>query len=229
MLVEYLKNIPMFKHLKDAQLEKVASRCRKTLYKKGATVFYKTDTTTDLYIVLSGRLKAVLIDEDGDEIVLAHFGKGTFFGELSLLDGKGRSATIVADESSELAVLGRDAFLMILAEDSKIAIELISTLVERLRKADEMIESLAFLEVSERLIKIFLDSAGEDDPQCKGYGRCTKFTHKELASLVGASREAVSKGMKMLISKGLVRDTGDSILIARDALRLIKDSARTFK
>ncbi|MBM4136598.1 MAG: cyclic nucleotide-binding domain-containing protein, partial [Nitrospira sp.] len=60
MLVEYLKNIPIFKHLREAELQEIASRCKNAFYKKGDVVFYKTDLSTDLYIVISGRLKAVL-------------------------------------------------------------------------------------------------------------------------------------------------------------------------
>lgn len=114
MLVEYLKNIPLFNHLKDSQLKEIAARCKNAQYKKGEVIFHKTDLSTDLYIVNSGKLKAVLADDDGDEIVVAQFEKGAFFGELSLLDGKGRSATIVADKDSELAVLKKDVFLDLL-------------------------------------------------------------------------------------------------------------------
>jgi signal-transduction protein with cAMP-binding, CBS, and nucleotidyltransferase domain len=63
MLVEYLKNIPLFNHLKDAQLKEIAARCKNAQYKKGDTIFHKTDPSTDLYIVNSGKLKAVLLDE----------------------------------------------------------------------------------------------------------------------------------------------------------------------
>ena len=100
--------------------------------------------------------------------VLAHFEKGDFFGELSLLDGKGRSATIVADSDVELSVLKQELFLDLLYREPKIAVELMATLVERLRKADEMIESLAFLEVGERLVRALLDEAQHDVAGHKG-------------------------------------------------------------
>ncbi len=220
MLIEYIKNIPIFKHLKEAQLKEIASRCKSAFYKKGDAVFYKTDLSTDLYIVVSGRLKAVLIDEQGSEIVLAYFESGNFFGEFSLLDGKGRSATIVADEDSELAVLKRNIFLDLLLEDSKIAVELMITLVERLRNSDAMIESLAFLEVSDRLIKTLLNAAEvEGKIGGKDYLKSKRLTHKELASRIGASREAVSKCMKVLVSKGVIKEHDDYILIARDAVK----------
>jgi len=161
MLAEYIKNIPLFKQLKDSQIRELAARCKSARFKKGEVIFHKTDLSTDLYIVNSGKLKAVLIDEEGDEMVIAQFTKGDFFGELSLLDGKGRSATIIADRDTELSILQKDVFLDVLYKNPRMSVELMATLVERLRKADEMIESLAFLEVSERLINALLETAAE--------------------------------------------------------------------
>ncbi len=204
MLVEYIRNIPLFKHLKDSQLKEIASRCRDASVKKGDVVFYKTTPSTDLYIVLSGRLKATLADEEGDEIMLSSFKAGDFFGELSLIDGRGRSATIAAEEDSDLAVLKRDLFLDLLIKDSKMAVELMATLVSRLRKADGMIESLAFLEVSERLAKTLRDMASAEGKELDGRLKIKKLTHKELAGIIGASREAVTKCMKLLASKGII-------------------------
>src|SRR5271169_7007738 len=127
MLVNYLKNIPLFNHLKDSQLKEIAARCKNAQYKKGDVVFHKTDLSTDLYIVNSGKLKALLVDEEGDEIVLAQFEKGAFFGELSLLDGKGRSATIVVENDAELSILNKDMFFDILYKDPRITVELMAT------------------------------------------------------------------------------------------------------
>jgi CRP-like cAMP-binding protein len=227
MLVDYLKNIPLFKHLKDAQLKEIAERCKSVTYKKGEVVFHKTDLGTDLYIVNSGRVKAVLADDKGDEIVIAQFEKGAFFGELSLLDGKGRSATIVADKDSELAILKKDVFFELLYKNPKIAVELMATLVERLRKADDMIESLAFLEVGERLVRTLLDAATAEGVSDKGFLKVGKLTHKELAARIGSSREAVSKCMKVLSTKGIIKEAEGQILIAHNALDRLKDSERT--
>lgn len=222
MLVQYLKQIPLFAHLKDAQLKEVASRCTKVQFKKGAIVFHKTDMSTDLYIVNAGSLKAVLTDDEGDEMVLANFEKGAFFGELSLLDGKGRSATIVADKDSELSVLTKDVFFDLITNDPRIAIALMTTLVERLRKADEMIESLAFQEVGERLVRALMDSASKNQKPTNGFLTCDRSTHKELAARIGSSREAVSKCMKVLVTKGIVKETEGSLHIAVNALELLR-------
>jgi len=226
MLIEYLKNIPLFNELKDSQLKEIAARCKNALYKKGDVIFHKTDLSTDLYIVHAGKLKAVLSDEEGDEIVVALFERGAFFGELSLLDGKGRSATIVADMDSELSVLNKDVFLDLLYKNPSMSVELMTTLVERLRKADEMIESLAFLEVGERLIRTLLDAAGESADRT-GFLKTGKLTHKELAARIGSSREAVSKCLKVLSLKGIVKESDQSILIAQNALERLKKANKT--
>jgi CRP-like cAMP-binding protein len=181
--------------------------------------------STDLYIVNRGRLKAVLMDDEGDEIVLARFEEGAFFGELSLIDGKGRSATIVADLDSELSVLSRDTFFQLITKDPRIAVGLMTTLVERLRKADEMIESLAFQEVGERLVRTLVDGAKRDDKTARGYLRREKLTHRELAARIGSSREAVSKCMKVLFVNGIVKESEGSFLIAENALELLKNRA----
>jgi len=222
MLINYLKQIPLFAHLKDTQLKAIAAHCRKVLFKKGSVIFHMKDMSTDLYIVDAGILKAMLSDDEGDEIVLARFEKGAFFGELSLLDGKGRSATIVADSDSELSVLSQADFLGLLNKDPIIAIALMTTLVERLRKADEKIESLAFQEVSERLIRALLDGAKHDDSVGKGFLKRGKLTHKELSGMIGSSREAVSKCMKLLASSGIVKESDGNLLIAENALDLLK-------
>jgi CRP-like cAMP-binding protein len=222
MLIKYLKEIPLFAHLKDVQLKEIASCCRKVHFRKGEVIFHKTDMSTDLYIVDSGTLKAVLSDDDGDEMVLARFEPGAFFGELSLLDGQGRSATIVADADAELSVLSQPVFLELVNKDPRIAIALMTTLVERLRKADEKIESLAFQEVGERLIRALLDGAIREDRDPKGFLAGARRTHKELAGSIGSSREAVSKCMKRLVSAGIVREAEGRMLVAENALEQIK-------
>ncbi|MDP2167904.1 MAG: Crp/Fnr family transcriptional regulator [Thermodesulfovibrionales bacterium] len=213
MLVEYLRNVPIFSHLKESRIREMASMCKSVFFKKGEIVFHTTDISTDLYVVVAGRLKAVLIDDAGAEIVLSHFKEGDFFGELSLIDGRGRSATIVADEDSELAFLRRDVFLDLLLKDSKIAVEMMITLVSRMRKADELIESLAFLEVSERLMNTLLDIAKIEGHDHEGGRRIGKLTHKELAGRIGSSREAVSKCMKIFVSKGIIKEAGDYFIL----------------
>jgi len=177
--------------------------------------------------VSSGKLKAALADEDGDEMVLALFEKGAFFGELSLLDGKGRSATIVSDTDAELAILKKDVFLDLLYKNPRNAVELMSILVDRLRKADEMIESLAFLEVGERPVRTLLEAAADDTTSTTGFRMTGKLTQKELAARIGSSPEAISKCLMVLSGKGIVKESEGTILIAHNALERLRHHERT--
>lgn len=214
-----LKKVSLFGNLNEQTVRQIASNCRKEVFDKGAAIFYQTDPSSNLYIVLSGKVNAILLDENGSEVVLAEFRKGEFFGELSLFDGKGRSATLVATERSELAVLKRDAFKALLISSPAIAIDLIVELALRLRKSNELIESLVFLDVRARLLKALWRISESDGEKSGSHVKIMKKTHHELASLVGASREAVTKCMKYLIENGVIKEEEGHILLSEEAQR----------
>jgi CRP-like cAMP-binding protein len=162
-------------------------------------------------------VQASLQNEEGQELVLTHFKEGDFFGEFSLLDGKPRSATMTAKEDSTLSVLKRAKFLDTLKKEPVIAIDMLSALVDRLRKADEMIESLAFLDVRERVVKILIQMAeSEGQVEDNRIYKVKKVTHKELAARTGASREAITKVMKVLIFNKVIKDDGEHFHIIPD-------------
>lgn len=218
LIERLLKELPIFKSLSDNYLSRIAKDFIVFQVKKGETVFYQSDSSTDLYIVLDGAVRASLLNQEGQELVLATFDKDDFFGEMSLLDGKPRSATMIAVEDSALGMLKRERFLSAVKNDPMIAIDLLSALVQRLRMADDMIESLAFLDVSQRLMKLLLQIAkteGEKDKE--GFSKIKKLTHRELAARTGASREAISKVMKMFAFRNIVREKGDCLLISSAA------------
>lgn len=218
LIERLLKGLPVFKSLSDNYLSRLARDFIVFQIKKDETVFYQSDSSTDLYIVLEGAVRASLLNQEGQELVLAAFDKGDFFGEMSLLDGNPRSATMIAMEDSVLGMLKREKFLSVVKNDPMIAIDLLSALVQRLRMADSMIESLAFLDVNQRLVKLFLSiAAAEGEKDKSGFFRIRKLTHKELAARTGASREAISKVIKVLAFRDVVREEGDCLLISPDA------------
>lgn len=218
LIERFLKEIPVFKSLPDNYLSRFAKDFIVFQVKKGETVFYQSDSSADLYIVLEGAVRASLLNQEGHELVLAAFDKGEFFGEMSLLDGKPRSATMIAAEDSTLGMLKRERFLSAVKNDPMIAIDLLSALVQRLRMADDMIESLAFLDVNQRLLKLLLQTAkAEGEKDKSGFFRIKKLTHRELAARTGASREAISKVIKVLAFRNIVREEGDCLLIFPDA------------
>lgn len=218
----FLKDIPIFKGLSDKHISSLSADFVVRRIHKGETVFHQSDDSTDLYIILDGTVRASLVNEDGEELILTAFNKGDFFGEMSLLDGKPRSATMTATEDTTLGVLRRDTFLNAVKNDPVIAIDLLSAMVERMRMADGMIESLAFLDVSQRVVKLLMQIAMTEGAKDKsGFFRIKRLTHKELASRTGASREAVSKAMKVLAFRDVVREDGEHFMISPSAEEIL--------
>jgi CRP/FNR family transcriptional regulator/CRP/FNR family cyclic AMP-dependent transcriptional regulator len=218
LIEKCFKRIPVLKGLSDSHAGQIIKDFNILRIKKGDVVFYQSDKSTDLYIVINGSVRASLLNQEGDEFILATFNNGDFFGEMSLIDGRPRSATIIAAEDSLLGVLRRERFLNAIRNDPMIAIELLSALIQRMRVTDEMVESLAFLDVSQRLVKLLLQIAkteGEKDKD--GFFKVKKLTHRELAAHTGASREAISKSLKALAFRRIVIEGEGCFLISPDA------------
>ena len=215
LIEKFLKNIPVFRNFSENNLKQTIQNFSVMKINKNKTIVFQSEDSTDLYIVLQGRVKVTIMDPEGNEFVLTTFRKGDFFGEMSLLDGKSRSATVSAEEKTLLGVLKRERFLNAIKENSLIAIDLLTALVERLRKADEIIESFAFLQVKERLLKYLVEcthDACERDE--KGFYKIKKLTQRGIASRIGASREAVSKVLINLISKQYILEKEGCYLLS---------------
>jgi CRP/FNR family transcriptional regulator/CRP/FNR family cyclic AMP-dependent transcriptional regulator len=208
-----LKNIPLFSTLSREQRGLIQSGCRTLSVSKDTVILHQKEHSDDLRVVLSGRVKVSLLSEDGREMVLDLLKDGDFFGELSLLDQEPRSATVTALDDSKILTLSREAFLNAIKGNPEIMLNILSVVVKRLRKADERIETLTFLDVKGRVAKMLTDLAhdkGEKQPD--GGFKLQAPTHQWIASQIGASREAVTKAMKTLISEGLVTMQGREML-----------------
>jgi len=217
LIEKFLQNIPIFHCLSDPYTKQLAQSVKTVHCRKGETIFYQSDETVDLYIVLNGKVRASLFDEEGNELILATFSQGDFFGEMSLLDSVARSATVTAEEDSSLGILKRESFLRAIKQNPMIAIDLLAVVVKRLRKTNSMVESLVFFDVEERLVRLMLQIAESQGEKIRGgYYRIKKITQKELAARVGASREAVSKAMKILAIREKVVEENGYFLIKPD-------------
>jgi len=215
LIIKFLKKIPVFGSFSDSNLNMVIEDFKVVSVNQGEDIVFQADEGTDLFIVLKGKVKVSLTGRDGNEFVLTSFKAGDFFGEMSLIDGKSRSANVVAEEETFLGILKRDKFIHTMKKEPVIAIDLLTALVKRLRKADDMIETLAFLDVNDRLIKFLLQSAkSEENRDENGVYRTKKRTHMELATNIGSSRESVSKAMKVLAHKELVNEKDGYFMIA---------------
>jgi CRP/FNR family transcriptional regulator/CRP/FNR family cyclic AMP-dependent transcriptional regulator len=229
LLVEkLLRKIPVFQNFSNNNLKKTVENFNIRKFKKYESIVYQSDKSTDLYIVLQGTVNVTFMDPDGNEYFFTELKEGDFFGEMSLLDGKPRSASVSAAEvNTTIAVLERKRFLKELKENSQIALDLLTSLVGRLRKANEIIESFAFLDVKERILNFLIDSSkGKKEFDEHGFLKVNKLTHKEIALRIGSSREAVTKILKTLTYKQLILDKGGYFLLSPD---LCKEMNKEFR
>ena len=144
-------------------------------------------------------------------------GPGSVFGELSLLDGKPRSANVVATEDTGLLMLRRSDFIQLIYKTPQIATALLAELASRLRKTDRQIEGLALLDVTSRISETLLQLATEQGTEtADGVGIESRPTHQELANMSGTTRETVSRVIKRLEGQGYINCSGRRITILRE-------------
>jgi CRP/FNR family cyclic AMP-dependent transcriptional regulator len=213
-----LRNVPLFSLLSGVQLLLLTQVLLRKPYPKDSTIIAAGDPSDALYIVISGRLKVMMSDKGGREVILAILNQGDFFGEMGLIDQAPRSATVVAMESCELLSITRADFMKVLQKNSDLALNVMRGLVKRLREADRKIGSLALMDVCGRVARLLMDMAETVDGQ-KVVTR--KLPKKQIAKMIGATREMVSRVMKEMETSGHIEVRAHQILL-RDSLALTK-------
>jgi CRP/FNR family cyclic AMP-dependent transcriptional regulator len=211
-----LKAVPLFSSCPDEQLRMLAAVVTRKSVSRSTTVMASGDPNDSLYIVLSGRLKVLMSDSDGKEVILSILGPGEFFGEMGLIDDSPRSASVTAIEPCELLSIAKRDFKKCLSENFEMSMAVMRGLVRRLREADRKIGSLALLDVYGRVARLLLDMA----ETVEGEKIVTKRLPKQdIAKMIGASREMVSRVMKDLQMGGYIEVRGSSIVL-RDSIVL---------
>jgi CRP/FNR family transcriptional regulator, cyclic AMP receptor protein len=209
---ELLRLHPFFSALPPTDVTKLLMRMRCRRVPAGKVLFEKDDPADGLYGVLSGRIAFTVDSADGKELTLNVLGPGEFFGEIALLDGKGRSAAAVARGDSELLFIPRQEFLSFVSERPDVMLHSISVVCGRLRRSTEYIADTAFLELPRRLAKqivVLIDLPGSSA------GEGLRVSHAELASMLGASRERVSRLLAAWGDKGIL-EQGRGRLVVRE-------------
>ncbi len=218
--LDLLRRVPIFSTLTDAQVSQLAGAVTKRRVKRGELIVEQGKRSHTLFVILSGTARVVITDRRGKEVILAVLGPGDHVGEMSLIDGKSHSANVLAQVPMDLLVLGHADFDRCLAENHAIAKAVIKDLAHRLRKADEKIGSLALLDVYGRVARVLVnasESAGEQQLVIR-----KKITRQDIAKMVGASREMVSRVMRDFEEQGFVKTQEDgSVFLTerRSALR----------
>ena len=196
----FLGTVPLFKGLAPHELQRFAEVTREKTYPRGSVILFEDDPGDALFIVRIGRVKVVLVGDDGREVILGILGVGDHFGELSLIDDQPRSAHVIALEDSTLLVLRREDFKRRVEDTPAVAWSLMQELSGRLRRADDKIGGLVLLDVPGRIARLLLDSAAE----AGGDALDRPLTHQTIANTIGASRETVSRAMKGFQDSGWI-------------------------
>lgn len=208
--IELLKRVPLFGKLSDTQAISLIGSLAKQRYKRSEHVVDVGQKSNALYVILSGTARVVIISDKGKEVVLANLGVGDCIGEMSLLDDLPHSATVVADTQMDVLILARDAFNSCVMHNAPLAVAVMQGLVDRLRRANQKIASLAFVSVYGRVARALLDSAEVDVSGQLIISK--KISHAALSREIGASREMVSKALKEFEKQAFIRTLADGKL-----------------
>jgi CRP/FNR family transcriptional regulator len=205
--IALLRRVPVFSTLSDEELAQVAQVAMARRFEAGSVVFKEGDDGSTCYIVRTGRARAIREHPDGRSITLAHFDPGDIFGEMAMLDGERRSATVETTEDTEaIAILSADMHRL-LREHPDISIKLIGALGQRLRSTNERLARQSFQTVQSRVAAALAQLVAA--ARSEGGGAAERdvlitITQAELAQLAGSSRESASRFLAVLERAGII-------------------------
>ena len=215
-----LKIVPLFSDLSEAELDLVLAASRIVNYPKANVVFNEGDPGDSLFVLVSGRVKVVLLGSGGQETILAMLGTPGFFGELALLDGAPRSATVVTLAKCEFLRIPRQPFLDLLAARPAVLFKVVTHLTRYIRDATDQIRSLSMFDSYEKTLRCLLKLATQENADDrKSLVVRPRPHHQELAHMIGCSRETVSRALTVLQDAGYVSPNEDGFVIEERALK----------
>jgi len=219
---QLVAKIPLFASLEPEVRKPLAALIRVRSYSARQFVVWEGEPGGTLFLSLSGYFKAVTTGSDGTEMLLSVMGPGEVLGELSVLDGQPRSASVIAIEPGELAFIDRPALLGLMASSPSLAIGLVAVLAQRVRSLTKRFEILSRQDVPGRLAQALL-SLAEKHGQKLGQQQLripVRLSQQDFASMVGATRESVNKQLREWTRTGMLRrETGCMIIADMPALR----------
>ena len=195
----------MFQSLGESDLEAMASVARQITAERGELIVSQGSDGESLYIVVSGQIRVYLSDETGKEMILGLEGPGAIFGEIAVLDGEPRSASVAAMEQTELLMIEGREFRRLLEAHAELSLGVIAALAGMIRKLTDATQGLALQSAYRRLVARLRERSIEEDGQTIVPER---LTHQLLADMIGCSREMVSRIMSDLAKGGYIRTEG---------------------
>jgi CRP-like cAMP-binding protein len=217
--LDLMRRVPLFSMLSDAQLTAVTQAVIKRRFKRGEMIVEQGKKANALFILLNGRARVVATNTRGREVILAVLEPGDHIGEMSLIDNEPHSATVRADVQTDVLILGSAEFARCLLENTSMTYAVMRSLVQRLRYASHRIESLALMDVYGRVAQSLLEfavDAGNGEMRVR-----EKISRQDIAKMVGASREMVSRVMKDLEENGLIQTQDDGSILIKGRLNAL--------
>ncbi len=198
-----LERVSLFHDLDQNEITELEAIGQERSVAKNTMVINEGDDTDCLYIILKGKAHALRSDESGRQFIVNRFGPYDYFGEMSFFDRHARCATVITKEKCTLMILPRKAFFSFAAQHPEIYSNVIRALLDKLRKATQQIEELAFLDVYGRLARVLIENKNAEGVIEE------KLTQQELADMVGSSRETVNRIFNELVAGGyIVKEMG---------------------
>ena len=213
MVTSLLKQVSFFKDLSNGDIRKIFSIAGIKIYAPGQMVFAKEDLGINFFIVKSGRIKIFTTVGGGKKKTFAYLKKGDFFGEMSLLGGRVRSASAQAMEESELFVISRKNFKRLICENPDFSLKLLHTLADRLHKANKEVESMLFHNILGRLAEAILELS--KDKHTKPVKMA--IDQNELAQYLGTTRVPVCRAINTLKRGGIIDYRRGELVILNQA------------
>ena len=215
-----LKGVDLFSELTEEQLGLLANLVVVQNFNRDETVVLEGDCSMKaLYLIASGTVQVYMTGVDGRETILSFLERGDFFGEMSLIDGEPRSASVRTVTDAQLMIIHREPFLTLIRQTPEIAMSLLSEMSKRLRKANKQIGSLSTMSVSGRVAGTLLNLMEERGMRIHtDNGNMVTVIHnrptqQQLADMSGTTRETVSRICSLLVKTNAIAMTGKDIVI----------------
>ena len=212
--IDFLSFVPIFSDLPGETLEKIEKIGLHRNYNKNDVILMEEESGTALFVIVKGKVKVARSSNDGREVILSILSDSDFFGEMAILDGLTRSATVIATENTELFLLQRNDFMNLLHEHPEISVALLQEMTRRLRSADMKIKALSLKDAEGKVATVLLQLADDVGKIRQGVVEIDHLPfQQELANMAGTSRETISRTLHSFAKKGLVELDGSKLRI----------------
>jgi CRP-like cAMP-binding protein len=217
---KFLSAHPFFKGLGPELIDQVGSHAIIRVVKAGTMIYAKGDPGDSLFAVITGTVQISVASVEGKDTVFAQLGAGEIVGEIALLDGRPRSADVAAVTDCELMVINRRDFVPLMHDHPELAFQLIDILCEKLRRTNEQVERVTFLDLPTRLAQVLIQLS--QSGKASAEGRKIRATQRAIGQMIGMSRESTNKQLRNWEERNWVRlERGSIVVVALDKLAAV--------